>query len=353
MSDWTEQLRNRLCNISSVSGYFTLTNEEKAFFSDDVLVSGLPVGITRYYASLASDSPDDPVRRQCVPSIREANVLDYEEQDPLSEKRYSPVPRLIHRYEDRVLVLTTDHCAVYCRHCFRRHFAGSRAGPVSDAELNRIAEYLEDHPLVEEIILSGGDPLTLPDDRIGTILTTLGRKRRRVFRIATRVPVVLPGRITAGLAALLSRFAPVWLVTQFNHPVELADRSREALRELSSHGIPVFNQTVLLQGINDDPEILKTLFHSLVRSGVKPYYLFQGDLAQGTSHFRVPLERTLKIMWETEKGLSGMAIPAFALDLPGGGGKIRLSRDSICEKTDEWYTLKDQEGNRFRYPREE
>jgi lysine 2,3-aminomutase len=249
-------------------------------------------------------------------------------------------------------VLTIDYCAVYCRHCFRRYFSESRAGSVSDEDLNRIVEYLEDHPLVDEIILSGGDPLTLPDDRIENILEALDRKRKRIFRIATRVPVVLPGRITGDLAALLSRFAPVWLVTQFNHPAEITEQSRDAVRTLSSHGIPLLNQAVLLKGINDDPEILKTLFHSLVRSGVKPYYLFQGDLARGTSHFRVPLERALKIVEETEKGLSGIAMPNFALDLPGGGGKIRLSRDSICEKTDEWYILKDPNGNRFRYPRE-
>lgn len=333
--------------------------------------SGLGFALTPYYFSLIGAGQDDPVRLQCIPRRDELEIKPYEVQDPLDEKHYSPLPRMVHRYPDRVLVLVTDECAVYCRHCFRRYFSSQRAGAITDLQVKRIAEYAASHPEIHEIILSGGDPLTLSDERLGRILDTLQATVHRadpgrtvVFRLATRMPVVLPQRLTGDLAALLAGYAPLFVITQFNHPNEITEQSRRAVAELVQHGLPVLNQAVLLKGVNDSVDVLASLFQRLLDIRVKPYYLFQGDLAAGTAHFRVPLSRGFQLMRELRQRISGLAMPVYAVDLPGGGGKIPLienylhgSRGSNGSRADTgslagWYRFTGPDGRNYYYPEE-
>ncbi len=324
--NWTDEYSDRITTLSELKKTISLSGDEISYWNGSGVDSNLPLGITGYYASLMSDHEDDPVRLQCIPRVQELLVREYETSDPLGEGLHSPVSRMIHQYKDRVLIKVTDRCAVYCRHCFRRSFTGGESGTISLSELKEIAVYLKQHPEVREILLSGGDCLNLTDNALSLILNELSSKQQpRTFRICTRMPVVLPERITDELVTLLSSQGSVWLVTQFNHPRELTARSLASLRKLSRGGIPLANQSVLLRGINDRVEILEELSHGLVAAGVKPYYLFQGDLASGTSHMRVSLIRGLSIVRELNKRLSGLAMPAYALDLPGGGGKTLLS----------------------------
>ncbi|TFG62865.1 MAG: KamA family radical SAM protein [Spirochaetales bacterium] len=326
-----------------------------------VRVPNLPFAVTPYYIDLAGDSPADPVRRQCVPTAGEWDIRPGEEADPLYEQRYSPLPRLIHRYANRVLVLTTDQCPVYCRHCFRRYFTGGGArgnsnpgGSITAAEMKEIAAYVRNRREIREILFSGGDPLMLSDRKL---LRTMELARKTgddtVLRLCTRAPVTWPQRITPELAEGLAQLRPLWTVTQYNHPKELTAESRSAAETLISAGIPVANQTVLLRGINDDPDVLARLFHDLLTLGIKPYYLFQGDLAPGTSQFRVSLDKAFAIVERLQNLLSGLSMPQFAVDLPGGGGKVRLSRESVEFFSDGRYHIRSMEGELFSYPEED
>jgi len=330
-----------------------LTAREKAFFHYEGEADRLQFLVNPYFASLAEDRPEDPIRRQFVPLIDEYDVKECELTDPLGESSYSPVPRLVHRYRDRVLLLVTDTCAMYCRHCFRRSFAGHEGQTVSPDEMERVAAYLAEHREVNEILLSGGDPLTCSDGKLESILGKIREVRpEMLIRMATRIPAVLPQRVTGELADLLRRKGPVWVVTQFNHPREITDQSRKALDRLVDRGIPVLNQSVLLRGINDSVAVLEELFQSLVRLRVKPYYLFQGDMAAGTSHLRVPLERGREIMKTLRTRISGLALPVYAVDMPGGGGKIPLTEDYAAGEDEENYYFKNIEGKVYTYPRE-
>jgi lysine 2,3-aminomutase len=342
MDSWPERLAQRL----------VLTEDERAYLReiegrDDLL----PVRITDYYLSLIDDSPDDPLRRQAVPRIQELTWLDYELSDPLGENRHRAADRLIHRYRDRVLVLATDSCAMYCRHCFRRGFAGHRNGAISEEQLAEACEYIRVHDEVTEVILSGGDPLTLPPPRLGLILSALRDARpEAVFRVGTRLPVVLPANVTDRLVAVLSEAAPLWVVAQFNHPREITASSTEAVLKLVRSGVPVVNQTVLLEGVNDTVGTLEELFHGLVRMRVKPYYLFQGDLARGTAHLRVPLRRGLELVRCLRSRLSGLAMPTYAVDLPGGGGKVPLTESYLEGEENGRYRFIAPDGREFFYP---
>lgn len=334
-------------------GSLTLTEKENAFFDYTGREDRLMFMVNSYYASLAEDKENDPIRRQFVPSIDEYTIKDYELIDPLGEKQYTPVPRLIHRYKDRVLMLVTDACAMYCRHCFRRSFAGHKAGIVSTEELKNISAYLKEHSEVNEILLSGGDPLTCSDSKIEEILTAVRKVRpHMVIRMASRIPVVLPQRITGNLVRILSENGPLWLVTQFNHKRELTEQSISGINTLVDSGIPLLNQSVLLKGVNDSVESLRDLFQALVRLRVKPYYLFQGDLAAGTSHFRVSITRGRELMSELRRNISGLAIPVYAVDMPAGGGKIPLTENYATGEDDTHYYFKNIEGKQFSYPRE-
>ena len=319
----------------------------------------LPVGVSRYYASLARslDPAKDPIAAQVVRTDAEEVVLPQECADPLDEARFMPVPRLIHRYRHRVLLLACERCATYCRHCFRRHFTGQSDGQIKPEDLSRAAAYVGAHAEVDEVLISGGDPLMLDDARLVEILDVMqdaASDRMLVFRIATRMPVVTPSRITAALGRRLREHGNgrVWVVTQVNHPREITTAFADAIGHFVDQGIPVLNQAVLLRGVNNDADVLAELFGGLLRVRVKPYYLFQGDLAAGTSHFRTTIDEGLDLMDVLRDRLSGMAMPTYAVDLPDGGGKIVLTRATVTGIEDGYYVLLDRAGKRHYYPYE-
>jgi lysine 2,3-aminomutase len=298
-----------------------------------------------------------------MPRVEESRVLSYETTDPLADDQYLVRPRLIHHYRDRALVLVHDQCAMYCRHCFRRHFTAREDGAITRDELTAVADYLRAHPEVQEILLSGGDPLMLSDSRLAELVGVLREVNADyILRLATRMPVVQPARITERLIDGLLRgsaaeansgaVAGLWVVTQVNHPRELTPAFEHAVSRFLRRGIPVANQTVLLRGVNNSTEILETLFRGLLRVGVKPYYLFQGDLAAGTRHFRTSIEAGLEIIAGLRRRLSGLALPTYAVDLPDGAGKLALHPDSILRVEEGWYVLRGADGREYRYPRE-
>jgi lysine 2,3-aminomutase len=332
---------------------FNLRENERAWFdrSEDKLV----FKANPYYLKLAAGS--EALRRQLIPSEAELDHLDYESSDPLAEEMHSPLPRMVHRYRNRVALLLTDNCAIHCRHCFRRSFTGMGNHNLSLKECDEVIAYINKHPEVKEVLLTGGDPLTLPESHLEKILLRFrsdATEKNLVLRMATRIPAVQPGRISPELLKILSDNTPLWMVIQFNHPDELTVESRKALKMIREAGIAMVNQSVLLRGVNDDSDILAELFQELLIEGVKPYYLFQGDLARGTSHFRVPLERGWQIMDELRLKISGLAMPTYAVDLPGGGGKIPLTRSLLLRKTDAAYVFENIEadGKEYEYPRE-
>ena len=350
----SEKLRQKLacCNIklsSEQAGWFERTASEAP--------SGgfLPFLTTSEYLDAALGAGEDgreAILKQIIPDIREFDFKDYELSDPLGEHKYSPFPRFIHRYPDRALFLVTDHCASFCRHCFRRSFSGTSAGVLTDEQLAPMLDYLRQHNEITEVLFTGGDPLTLSDSRIDRLLSDVKSARPDlVIRICSRIPVVKPSRITAKLTDVLGSYKGIWFITHFNHPAELTAEAAAALARLRRGGIPILNQTVLLRGINDRVKTLARLFNALLVNGVKPYYLFQGDLAAGTSHFRVPLTEALELTAELKQRVSGMAMPRFAVDLPGGGGKITLPSESHeIRKEGEYYVVKGFDNEEYRYP---
>jgi lysine 2,3-aminomutase len=315
----------------------------------------LPERVSAYYRSLARslDPTNDPIAAQFRTSTQENEWKPYESADPLSDASYETVPRLIHHYQRRALVLANDQCAMYCRHCFRRHLTGGGSAEITTDEITALADYLGEHDEIVEVVISGGDPLFMQADRLISLLATIREARPDVtLRISTRVPVVVPTRVTEHLAERISECGPVWLVIQCNHPAEITDRFHTAIGHVRNAGIPILNQSVLLRGVNDSSEVLAELFERLVNARVKPYYLFQGDLAVGTSHFRVNLDRGLELMKTLRGMLSGLALPRYAVDLPGGGGKIELTESTVVRRELEWYLLRDGSGREYRYPRE-
>ena len=316
-------------------------------------LSRLPFGVSRYYAGLARsrDPLSDPIAAQFVPTERERTPLSYESSDPIGDTRYLVTHRLVHHYPDRALLLVSDRCATYCRFCFRRHFTGHGGGRISEAELDEACRYLSRTPEVREVLLSGGDPLMLSDRDLGMVIRRLKDvDPGYVVRVCTRMPVVLPSRITPDLARMLGSFPPVWVVVHVNHPREITDEFRGAVDRLLGAGVPALNQSVLLKGINDSVEVMEQLLRGLVQAKVKPYYLFQGDLASGTAHFRVPLPRGIQLMRELRSRLSGIALPTYAVDLPGGG-KVPVESSLIRSEPDA-FVLRGPDGAEYRYPRE-
>jgi lysine 2,3-aminomutase len=314
----------------------------------------LPFGVSRPYAALArtEDPQTDPIAAQYIPTEKELATLPYESTDPIGDTRYLVTDRLVHHYPDRALLLVSDRCATYCRFCFRRHFTGHGGGRISEEQLEDACRYLSRTRTVREVLLSGGDPLMLSDRDLEQVV---GRLKQvdpdYIIRICTRMPVFLPARVTEDLAGMLGRYGSVWVVIHANHPRELTDEFRRGIRLLLAAGIPIVNQSVLLRNINDDPDTLEQLFRGLVRCGVKPYYLFQGDLASGTAHFRVPLSRGIELMQKLRARLSGLALPTYAVDLPGGG-KVPVESALLRVEADA-YVLRGPDGAEYRYPREE
>ena len=323
--DWKDDMRGLVRTRQELSEFLILTDDERSWFDES---HALPLGISRYYLSLINpNDPSDPIRRQVVPTCHESEMDRAELSDPLAEVSYSVTDRLIHRYANRVAFLVTDRCATYCRHCFRRRFTGASGGSVRKPDVDEAAQYVSDHPEVKEILFTGGDPFTLSDDKLDDMIGSFRERRPDlIIRLCTRTPATFPQRITDELIAVIKKHdtAPFYLLTQFNHPRELTPQSRRAVDRFVDAGIPALNQTVLLRGVNDNADILEELMNTLVSMRVKPYYLFQGDLVNGTAHFRVPLETGFKLEAELRRRLSGLAMPTYAVDLPQGGGKIPL-----------------------------
>jgi len=362
-SSWRDELTRTTVDATGLPDSLNLTAEEQQFFAaprpSGRLAMKLSPAIVRQLAEAADRAggevpTNNPLRRQFIPTAAELDVQPYELVDPLGEGRHSPLPRLIHRYPDRALLLVTDRCAVHCRHCFRSRFTGGSRGGISREELSAVESYLATHPEIRELILSGGDALMLGDGALADVFQSARRARPEVvFRVATRMPGVMPSRVTASLVRLLREHAPLWVVVQVNHPAELGPDASQALGVLSDAGIPVISQTVLLAGVNDDADTLAELFTSLVQLRVKPYYLFQGDLAPGTSHFRTNLRHALGIVAELKSRVSGLAMPVFAVDIPGGGGKVRLEPSALVGEDESGYQLRAADAQVYHYPRED
>ena len=287
-----------------------------------------PVQLTDYYAALITHA-DDAIWKQCMPDLRELEDAA-QGPDPLDESALSPVPGLIHRYPDRVLLLVSNRCPVYCRFCMRKRLVGSGDAPMSRDTFHKVIEYITVHSEIHDVILSGGDPLMLDDRSLKTVLTALRAiPHVAIIRIGTRVPVTLPSRITPELSALLRAFHPLYINTHFNHPDEITAASTTACSMLADAGIPLGNQTVLLKGVNDSVEIMRRLMTGLLALRVRPYYLHQMDLVQGTAHFRTSVRTGLEILKGLRGHVSGLAVPQYVIDLPGGKGKVALLPDDV------------------------
>ncbi len=327
---WLAELAGRAKKPCDLPPELGLRPEERAFFRGPRREAP-PFAVTRHLLALMDPAdPGDPIRRQFLPTAAELSCGAGELEDPLGEREVQPVPGLLHRYPDRALLLVTDRCAAYCRHCFRRRSSGRKRACLGRAELERAAAYLAVHPEVRELILSGGDPLLLSDARLRALFTLFRRGRPELaLRVHTRLPVVLPRRVTPALARLLAAFGPLRLAVQVNHARELDPACRGALGLLAEAGVPLLSQSVLLAGVNDSVEILAELFAALSSAGVRPYYLFQPDLARGTAHFRPAPARGLELYRAAAALCPGA--PRFMLDLPGGGGKVPVEPDLLRE----------------------
>ncbi len=321
--DWRWQLRNRMRTVDELAGALAIRRRERRDLA--AVAKTYRVAATPYYASLIqAGDPRDPVRLQCLPDPREIAAPNGVE-DPLEEQAHSPVPGLIQRFRDRCLVIVTNRCAVYCRHCNRKRLWRERDKLLTAKELAAVAGYIEKHPALREVILSGGDPLTLSDGRLERILSRLRAiDHVEILRIGSRIPVVLPMRVTERLCGMLRRFRPLWFLTQFNHPREITPDAAAACQMLLEAGIPVLNQSVLLRGINDDFGTMRDLLHGLERISVKPYYLFQCEPARGVGHFRVDIWDGMRIMEKLWKTTSGLCLPRYVVDMPGTKGKVPL-----------------------------
>ncbi len=302
-----------------------LSKEEERWFAE-APSEYLPFMVSSYYASLIDpEDPNDPIRAQVVPRIAEYRESFGESRDPQLEREYSPLERFVHRYPSRAALLVSDTCTTYCRHCFRRRFTGQTNSVIREDEVRAVSRYLQEHREIRELLITGGDPLTLSDGRLDRLFTTLREARSDlVFRLCTRVPVTYPSRVTDQLIGMLKkhRSAPIYIMTQFNHPREITGQSSRAVDRFADNGFPLMNQTVLLKGINDSTDVLADLCNALVSIRVKPYYLFNGDMVKGTGHLRTSLSCAIALEKELRNRLSGLAMPVVAVDLPHGGGKV-------------------------------
>ncbi len=343
-NDWHWQLRNRITSFEILRKYIDLLPEEDAI--DQSRNVSFRMAITPYYLSLIDHkNPHDPVRLQAIPRINEALITNSDLQDPLDEDVDSPVPGMTHRYPDRVLLMITDQCSMYCRHCTRRRKAGEKDAPMPREDVDAAIEYIHRHPEIRDVILSGGDPFTLSDERLDEILGKIYRiEHVDIIRIGTRTPVVLPQRITASLIRVLKQYQPIWINTHFNHSNEITPEVIGAVVKLVDNGFPVSNQSVLLKGINDNVDVMKNLVQQLVKNRVRPYYIYQCDLSIGIAHFRTPVSKGIEIMESLRGHTSGLCIPTYVVDAPGGGGKIPVMPNYIVSQAPGKVVLRNFEG---------
>lgn len=347
--DWRWQYAHRITDFAALAALARHPENRRAETAR--VTSTYPCSVTPYYLSLARiEDLQDPILRQVLPDGRELEDEQAAAEDPLQEEHHTAVPGLVHRYPDRALVLLTNRCAVYCRHCTRKRLW--RLGPrdLTREEFLRVLRYLREHPEIRDVLLSGGDPLVLPDSRLHEILRDIRQIRHvEIIRIGSRVPVVMPQRITPGLCRILERHGPLWLNTQFNHPREITAQAGEACERLLRAGVPVNNQSVLLKGINDDVETMKQLSTGLLRIRVRPYYLHQCDPVRGVRHFRTPLHRGIEILQALQGQVSGLAIPRYMVDLPGRAGKVPLSPEFLLVLNRQRAVLRTSSGDIMEY----
>ena len=335
--DWKWQLKNRITSVEQLEKVIRLTDKEKQDIG--YCLNLFRMAIPPYYASLMDPvDPRCPIRRQAVPAIDETHVLPCELADPLDEERESPVKNIVHRYPDRVLFLVTRTCSMYCRHCTRRRMVGEEDHCISEAEISAAAGYIEKNPQIRDVLISGGDPLTMGDSKLEGIVSRLRAIAHvEIIRIGTRVPAVLPMRITPELLSMLRKYHPVWINTHFNHPGELTPEAVKACGDIVDAGIPLGNQSVLLRGINDDADTMKEL-------------LYQCDLSQGLGHFRTRVEKGVEIIQALTGNISGYAVPRFVIDAPHGGGKVPVNPEYVLEMNDEEVVMRNYAGRRYTYP---
>ncbi len=351
-NDWHWQFRARIRSLEDLARIFELSADERGAVKRHN--GPLPVGITPYYASLMSrNDPAEPLRRTHIMTGDEFIRMPGEGDDPLGEDHDTVAPGLVHRYPDRVLFLTTGTCATYCRYCTRARVVGNPGGEYqfSVRQWEKALVYLEAHTEVRDVLLSGGDPLSVGDDKLDWLLTRLRAIRHIEFiRIGTKMPIVLPQRITKDLVKMLKRHHPLWLSLHVTHPKELNVEATEALTRLADAGIPLGSQTVLLKGVNDDAALMKSLMHGLLKRRVKPYYLYQCDPIRGSHHFRTTVDKGVEIIRALRGHTTGYATPMFAVDAPGGGGKILIAPDSVVGRDGDDLLLSNFEGGVYRYP---
>jgi len=349
-NSWHWQIRNSARSIGQLARYLRLSeNEVKPDRADN---QALPLRITPYYISLLDrDNPEQALRKSVVPVFDEFLVHTGEASDPLSEEHDSPVPNIVHRYPDRVLFLVTGFCSTYCRYCTRTRMVAKEKCHTGLKSWEAGLQYIQQHPEIRDVLISGGDPLTMPDLHVEYLLSRLRSiPHVEIIRIGTKVPVVLPQRITRPLVSMLKKYHPLYISIHFTHADEVTPEVREACEKLANAGIPLGSQTVLLKGINDDVKVMKNLMHALLKIRVRPYYLYQCDPVVGSGHFRTTIEKGLEIIRGLRGHTSGYAVPTYVVDAPGGGGKIPLLPDYRVGRDEQYVLLRNYEDRIFRYP---
>ncbi len=343
-NDWHWQMKNDIKDVETLSKVVPLTEAEKKDI--EAVLKRFRMAITPYYASLID--PEDkhcPVRLQAIPRLPETFEDPADEDDPLHEDVDSPVPGLTHRYPDRVLLLVTNICSMNCRHCTRRRLVGFEDVHMSDANIDAAVEYIRKTPIVRDVLISGGDPLVLSDEKLERVIRKLREiEHVEIIRIGSRVPVVMPQRITDNLVSMLSKYHPIYLNTHFNHPKEITAESKAACEKLANAGIPLGNQSVLLRDVNDCPMTMKKLVQKLLTIRVKPYYIYQCDLSMGISHFRTSVSKGIEIIENLRGHTTGMAVPTFVVDAPGGGGKTPVMPNYLISQNEKRIVMRNYEG---------
>lgn len=342
--DWRWQIANRITTVEQLKQVIELTPNDEAGIQD--CLQSFRMAITPYYANLMDKKNQKcPIRLQAIPNSLELHYGNYDMDDPLGEETDSPVPGLTHRYPDRVLLLVTDQCSMYCRHCTRRRLTGHYDRPLGLNQLKQAIEYIKATPAVRDVLISGGDPFTMSDERLEQLLISLRAiPHVEIIRIGTRTPVVIPQRITQELVNMLRKYHPIWVNTHYNHPKELTPETKQALDRLLGAGIPLGNQSVLLRGVNDCTCVMKKLVQELVFNRVRPYYLYQCDLSRGIEHFRTTVSKGIEILENLRGHTSGYAVPTFVVDAPGGGGKIPIMPQYLISQGKDKVVLRNFEG---------
>lgn len=351
-NSWQWQIKNSITGINQLEQFIELTEQERRYFEHELTNNILPVRITPYYASLLdANNPEQAIRKSVIPVIDEFSQYKGEISDPLSETMHQPVKNVVHRYPDRVLFLATGFCSTYCRYCTRSHMVAKDKCHVGIKAWEEGLDYIKQHTEIRDVLISGGDPLTMPDTHIEYLLSELRKMEHvEIIRIGTKVPVVLPQRITKNLIGILKKYHPLLISIHFTHAEEITPEVKEACIKLANAGIPLGSQTVLLKGVNDDAQVIKKLLHELLKIRVRPYYLYQCDPIPGSRHFRTSVQKGLDIIFAIRGNTSGYAIPHYVIDAPGGGGKIPVLPEYIVKHENGQVVLRNYENKFFIYP---